>query len=135
MPQLCDQEGVEERLSSDAREARFGKRCLVNGKPAGLESGESSEGKVEAGDEEACRSAKRIVRCMKVRDEPERAGGKLRQDTLDKRIQLRLCEAVEEEVSDNEIICFVVFRDPCQCIGMFDLQAIAVGGAAFAEKA
>lgn len=77
------------------------------GKLRDPQSSEDAKGKIEAVDEDSRRPAHRTGGNAEIGDEPERIGIERGDDPQDKLVQLRLREAIEKEVRNDEIIAAV----------------------------
>ena len=104
------------------------------GETAGAEAGEDAEDKVEGAGEKFCGEAHGAGGGdAEVGDEPKCAGGEGWGDPSDQSFEIGLGEAVEEEVSDDEVVFFSARRGEGQCVGVVGLQAeCSVGCGCFA---
>ncbi len=78
-------------------------RCLVVGKPRGAKTGEQTKGEIEAANHQRRREAHQASGNAEVGDEPKGFRLDVLRQPVNEYVELRLPEAVEEEVSDDEI--------------------------------
>jgi hypothetical protein len=96
------------------------------GKIFGPEPGDNAEGEIEAADEDPRRKAHPARRNAELGDEPDASRSEPGGDGCGKEIDLRLAEAVEEEVGHGEVVRRGRSRDDIrECVGMMRLQAEA----------
>jgi len=76
----------------------------VVGQPGGAETGEQAEGEVKETNESLGEQAKGAGWDAEVGEVPESSGGKVGGEMGDELVEFGLGEAVEEEVSDDEIV-------------------------------
>jgi hypothetical protein len=109
------------------------------GQMPGAEACEHAEGEVEGADDKLCRKAHGAGGNAEVGDQPESAGSEGWGDSCDQDFDVWLGEAVEEEVSDDQVVFFSfvsVRRGEVQGVGLVGLQARRdVGADCFAAAA
>src|ERR1700733_7948179 len=88
----------------DLGEASFGEWRGVVGKAGGAQAGEETEGEVEGADDECGGEMHGAGGNAEVGDEPERTGAEVFRGAFDQGVEVGLGEAVEEEVSNDEIV-------------------------------
>ena len=119
----------------DAGEGGLGERCGVVGEGSDAEVGEDAEDEVEGADVGAGDEAHGAGGWdAEVGDEPEGSGCEVRGDLGDEGFEFGLGEAVEEEVSDDEVVFCCGLGMEGEGVGLVGLEAVGVRGAAAAEK-
>jgi hypothetical protein len=76
----------------------------VVGELGGAKAGEEAEGKVEGADDEFGGKMHGAVGNAEVGDEPECSGTQVLCSAFDEGVEVGLGEAVQEEVSDDEVV-------------------------------
>jgi hypothetical protein len=123
----------------DSGESSVGERSGVVGKVGGAEAGEEAEGEIEAADEELRGEIHNAGGNAEVGDEPEGFGRECGVDASDKGVEFGLGEAVEEEVSDDEVVGdfgVIEWEGESVCVESAEARGgVGSGGfAAFAEE-
>jgi hypothetical protein len=107
----------------DLDEARLGERGGVVREAGGAEACKDAEGEVEAADEELCREMHEAGRNAEVGDEPEGSGCDVFCDAVDEVVEFGLREAVEKEVSDDQVVGVVwVFERKGESVGVVRVE-------------
>ena len=103
------------------------------GEAGGAKASEYAEGEVEAADVGAGDGAHGPGGWdAEVGDEPDGVGCEVRGELGNECFELGLGEAVDEEVSDDEVVFFCGFGVEGEGVGLVGLEAVGVGGAALA---
>jgi hypothetical protein len=103
LPEFRCENAGEFFVMRDFDESRLRERPGVVGEVGSAQAGEEMEGKIEAADEKSCGVSHGAWGNAEVGDEPERAMTSDFCDSVNEGIEFGLGEAVEEEVSDDEI--------------------------------
>ena len=90
-------------MLSDARETGCGQGLFVAGQMSGAKAGKQPEGQVEGAYQQSGRQPERTDGNAEVGDEPKGIGPGVARKTADEHVEFRLGEAVEEEVSGDEV--------------------------------
>lgn len=106
LPEFRNEEASEPGVGRFGGEAVAGEERAPWGNPADGETGEQAEGSVEEGDRGAGEDCLEGFAGgnLKFRDEPERAGGKRGLNAREQRLDLRIGEAIEKKVGDDEVV-------------------------------
>ena len=134
LPQLGHKKPSQKLLTVEAGEPGTRERRSMVGQASGLQPGENAEAKIEAVDKQPRGDAERTLRNLEVGDDPYRARGKLGCNVLDQLVQLRLAEAVEKEMSDNEVVGLAFRGLEAKGVDLADPEPIAPMGAALTQK-
>lgn len=96
------------------------------GEPDGAQAGDDAEGEVERAHEDACGKTHGAGWDTEVGDEPESVWGERGSDAGDERFQLRLGEAVEEEMSNHEVVPSTGYEGERVAVVCFQPRSIAL---------
>jgi hypothetical protein len=133
LPDFCVKNPEQEFVAGDAGEARSGEGRLRIGKVGDAQAGEDAEGQVERADVERGEGAEDgSLRNGEVGEEPEGTGSGLGGEVLGEAGEFGLGEAVEEEMSDDEV--GVGSRSDGEGRGLEGADAVEEGLAAAAEE-
>ena len=104
LPGLCRQDTEEGEVAGGEVEAGATEGCPVIGEMGDAEAGEEAKGEVQKADEGAGGQAEEAGRDAEVGDEPAGFGGEVGEEAGGELVELRLGEAVEKEVGDDEVV-------------------------------
>ena len=110
-------------VAGNLGDAGPGERGGIVGQARCSEARQDAEDEIEGADDDLCRQAHSAGGDAEVGEKPKSVGGECGGDAGDQGFEIRLGEAVEEEVGDDEIILFSVGWVEVQGVGMVDLQA------------